>query len=268
MSTILTHLLEFAHPCRFVRYPRFGLLFVLQYIVLSVLCFSVEARSQSPESADLRAAQAVSRLEGFLDIPYREDGAVDLKGRYTRFDAQEVFFDTPGLNCSGLLVAAGRALFSRPFTLKDATWDRLGDSGPGATLGHDWDFGKDLVLNLAGGRSPTELIPAGADHLPGRGFRISDDETLAAAIASMRPGFVYLASISKPTGRRPYRVLYYHVGLFVPDEQGSVWFYHSTPKNNVHRMQVSHPRGREWFHFQFAPSQVGEKYILIYAVTL
>ena len=55
-----------------------------------------------------------------LGIPYRDDGALDDKGHFTTFAHPEEILDTPGLNCSGLVVSVCRYLFNKNWTYQAA----------------------------------------------------------------------------------------------------------------------------------------------------
>ena len=225
------------------------------------------------ESQRNRPAEIV---ETFLGTPYRADGARTSDGHWVTFAEPRKAHETAGLNCSGFVVDYSRRLLDRNVSLKEAKRDRLGDSGPGAALGEDWDFGRDLILNVTEGRT-REFILADAsgpeqkakDGLPARGFNLHDDALLDLALARMETDHLYLASISKPWHKmKPYRLIHYHVGAFIKKRSGDVWFYHTTRLSNTHGMNVSQEKGRERFHYQFAPSEWGDKFILIVGVPL
>jgi hypothetical protein len=205
-----------------------------------------------------------------LGIPYRDDGALDDRGYFTTFDRPDRLFDSPGLNCSGLVVSVSRFLFNKNWSLQDVTKDPQGNSGSGSDLGKDWDFGLDLILNLTEGRPRKILSPDGTemplDKLDGlnmRGFDLHDATAWRKVLAQMRPGHIYLGSISKPTRKNGYKVLHYHVALMLPDEKGGVWLYHATRRSNVHRMNVNTPRGLNRLMSQFRSNRSGPKNILI-----
>ncbi|MEJ2716140.1 MAG: hypothetical protein P8182_03240, partial [Deltaproteobacteria bacterium] len=86
-----------------------------------------------------------------LGIPYRDDGVLDSRGRFTTFNRPDEIYSTPGMNCSGLVLSVSRFLLNKNFTLTEASRDRQNNSGPGAAFGKDWDFGLDLILNLTDG---------------------------------------------------------------------------------------------------------------------
>ena len=139
-----------------------------------------------------------------LGIPYRDDGALDHSGHFTTFAHADRVLDTPGLNCSGLVLSVSRFLFNKNWSLEQAVRDRLGNSGPNAALGQDWDFGWDLVLNLTEGTPRRVIMPDGsnpsldnADGTTLRGLDLHDEEAWARVLPQMQPGRVYLGSISK-----------------------------------------------------------------------
>ena len=96
-------------------------------------------------------ADLAAKADQLLGIPYRPDGVRDESGRWTLFEHPEQSFATPGLNCSGLDYALMRLVAPVTTTIRQAARDRQGDSGPGASMGQDWDFGFDLILNLSEG---------------------------------------------------------------------------------------------------------------------
>jgi cell wall-associated NlpC family hydrolase len=205
-----------------------------------------------------------------LGIPYRDDGALDHQGYFTTFDRPDRLYDTPGLNCSGLVVSVSRFLFNKNWTLDEATRDRLNDSIENSSLGKDWDFGWDLVLNLTEGRGRRIIMPDGKDHpVEGangstlRGFDLSDQAAWQKVLPQMRPGRVYLASISRSARDRGYQLLHYHVVLILPDTHGGIWLYHATRRSQVHKMNINTPQGMNRFMSQFKNSRGDTKKILI-----
>ncbi len=144
-----------------------------------------------------------------LSIPYRDDGALDDNGRFTTFADPATFFESPGLNCSGLVVSVCRYIFNRNWSLAEAARDRQGNSGTNAQLGKDWDFGWDLIMNLSEGRPRRVVAPdrgvyslENADGTTLTGFDLHDEAAWAAVLSQIKPGRVYLATISKPSNRR------------------------------------------------------------------
>lgn len=224
----------------------------LLWILLAVLSLSAGcARTRIPDPHGLGKAphygsRPVDVFNYFAGIPYRGDGAVDRKGDFTLFAVPDTLYSKPGLNCSGFTVAASRYLFRRNFSLSDMTIDRLADSGPDSPYGQDWDFGYDLVLNVTEGTERKVMLPfgqsmpvQGSNGMSLRGFRLHDREAWQSVIRQMRPGRIYLFSMSKPVRFKNYRVLHYHVGLIVPDGKGHVWLCHATTKGGVNKADIS-----------------------------
>jgi hypothetical protein len=205
-----------------------------------------------------------------LGIAYRDDGTLDSQGHFTAFDRPDRFFETPGLNCSGLVVSVSRFLFDKNWTLEEVTRDRQGNSGNNAQLGKDWDFGWDLIFNLTEGKPRRIIMPEpgnytveGSDGITLRGFDLHDSAAWQKILSQMKPGRMYLGSISRPAPERGYRVLHYHVVLMLPDGKGGVWLYHATRRSHVHRMNISTPQGMSRFMSQFKGSRGNAKKILI-----
>lgn len=218
-------------------------------------------------------APALPKPADLLGIPYRPDGAIDEYGRNALFANPDKTFTTPGLNCSGFVLAAARAILNTNFTLDQVKRDRLNDSGPESPLGEDWDFGLDLILNISEGRPRRILMPDGPQPLPARidgqtlrGFALKDQDAWNKILLQMRPGHVYLASISKPAARKGYALLHYHVGLAIPGQNGRVWWYHSTPGSGVHRLDINSPNGMAAFKKQFTGPKATSKRILLLEV--
>ncbi len=205
-----------------------------------------------------------------LGIPYRDDGALDDHGIFTTFDKANRKFETPGLNCSGLVVSVARYLYNRNWSLPDVARDRQNNSGAGAALGEDWDFGYDLILNLTDGYNPKVIMPDNrpydlktADGSSLRGFDLDDSNAWRQVLSKMKPGKVYFGSISRPTNQRGYKLLHYHVVLMIPDKTGAVWLYHATRRSNVHKMNINAAQGLNRFMSQFRGARGEEKRILV-----
>jgi hypothetical protein len=211
-------------------------------------------------------------LNQFLTIPFRADGALDSQGRWVTFNQPGRALDSPGFNCSGFTVAAARLLLDRNFELGEASRDRRGDSGPGAPLGQDWDFGLDLILNLAGDY-PHRFLPEPADPeaapliplRPGRalGWGVSlHGPEFEELLARIRPGHFCLFSLSRPDGRFKAGVSYYHVGVIVAEE-GALWLYHSTLGAKTNRVNLADPEGLARFRRHFKPLANGQRRIFM-----
>ncbi len=212
---------------------------------------------------------AIAIADTHLGIPYRDDGALDDQGRFTTFGRPDHFFDSPGLNCSGLVLSVCRFIFDKNWTLTEATRDRQGNSGQGAALGKDWDFGFDLILNLSDGVERRVIMPDGravnldtADGMNLRGFRLDDRNGWTQVINQMRPGYAYFGDISKPAHQPGYKVIHYHVVIAIPDGKGAIWLYHATQRSNVHKIDINSSQGLAKFMGQFRGTRGDYKDIL------
>lgn len=257
-----------------ITYRRLSIIAIL---VVSVLAFgpvsSFSAKLYAPDylwkKGIAEKVDPVEIADTHLGIPYRDDGALDDQGRFTTFDHPDRFSDTPGLNCSGLVLSISRFLFDRNWTIDEAKKDRQNNSGTGAPLGKDWDFGFDLVLNLTEGLERRVVMPDGqtvdlqkADGMNVRGFRLDDQQAWSRVIRQMKPGYVYLGDISKPSREPGYKLMHYHVVIAIPDGKGNVWLYHATHRSNTHKINVSDAQGLSRFMSQFRGSRGENKDIL------
>ncbi|WP_027721644.1 hypothetical protein [Maridesulfovibrio zosterae] len=229
-----------------MRMRFFSLVAVL---LLIVACGCTETHIPTPQwmgKAPSFNADPGAVLSYFEGIPYRNDGAINRFGDFTLFADQERRFEKPGLNCSGFVVAASRYFFKHNYMLSNVTFDRLGDSGKDALNGQDWDFGYDLILNITEGMNRKVVLPFGetadidgSNGMTLRGFGLHDKKAWKDVIASMHPGKIYLFSMSKPVKFKNYNLLYYHVGLIVPDKKGHLWLCHATTKAGVNKVDIT-----------------------------
>lgn len=228
-------------------------------------------------AAPISAASAPDQiLPAFLGIPYRFDGAVNEFGAYSTFADQALTFPTPGLNCSGLVLAASRFVLKKNITLTQAIRDRLGDSGPQSPNGEDWDFGWDLIMNISDGFSRALLLPGGKTQDPAtatgfspRGYDIQDPATWRELPGRLQPGYLYLVSLNVDGRRKGYGLQHYHVGLIHVDSAGKAWFYQTTGKGEVsNRRDLKSPDGQASFKRAFANTGAKRKMMLVLAVSL
>jgi len=202
-------------------------------------------------------------LQELLGIPYVADGVLDERGRWTTFSDPGQALPGPGLNCSGFLVAAARRLLGFTGTPSEAGRDRLGDSGPGAVRGQDWDFGWDLVLNLSEGRPRRWLFPEGPQEAPGsgaealRGFSFQDSKAWSKVAAQIQPGRVCLADFTR---RRGGQWVHHHVALLLKEPGGRLVLYQTLPEGQVHRLVLSSEAGLARLRRMFGP---GERLLLL-----
>ena len=215
-------------------------------------------------------------LAGFIGIPFRVDGAQDLSGQWVTFNHPDEPVTTPGFNCSGFTVAAARKLLERDFELTPASRDRLNDSGPDAPYGQDWDFGLDLILNLAEDY-PHRFLPEVYDPAspafeptrPGRahGLGVSlHSPAFEEQLARIQPGNFCFFVFSRPDGRFPVGVSYYHVGVIVPDGE-NLWLYHSTAGAKTHRLNLAAPAELARLRRHFKPLENAERRVFMVEVT-
>lgn len=194
----------------------------------------------------LLAWDPAPRLAPLLGVPYVNDAVQDERGRWTTFTHPDRIQPGPGFNCSGFVLAASRRLLDYHGSLDQAARDRLGDSGPGAKLGQDWDFAWDLILNLSEGRSRRVILPESESRLEGqtglslRGFPLADAKAWKAVLPKFRERCLYLASLSRT---EKGRIQHYHAVCFVKDGQGRVWLYQTLPFGHSHRLCISDPTG-------------------------
>lgn len=206
----------------------------------------------------LQGADPVVRLQPLLGIPYLDDGVEDAQGHFVRFSAPNQPLSQPGLNCSGFLVAASRRLLGFRGSPKAAARDRGNDSGSGACLGQDWDFGLDLILNLSEGHPRRQLFPEGPRPLPAplslrdRGFPFGTPTLWDALTPRLSTRAVYLASLSWV---KAGRLTHHHVTVILKDSQGRSWFYQTLPRGRVHRLSLDTPEGRDRLHQMFGTTQ-------------
>lgn len=236
-----------------------------------------DAYGALPEiSANAAPRSFTETLNAFLSIPFREDGAQDSQGNWVTFSRPDIQLDSPGFNCSGFAVAAARALLGRDFSLSEATLDRRGDSGPESEMGQDWDFGLDLILNLAeafphrylpepNDRAAPPLLPLRPGRALGWGVDIHgpDFEELLGQIS---PGNFCFFVFSRPNGHFPAGVSYYHVGLIVP-EGSSRWLYHTTLGAKTNRIDLGSQEGLARLRRYFKPVPYGERRVFMVEVS-
>ena len=248
---------------------RRGALFLALLLAVSMAPDSLAAETSPPPGAEL-----VQALTPLLGQPFRSDGAQDEEGRWVTFNQPDQVSAAPGFNCSGFTVAVARRLLNYPFSLSEAAHDRRGDSGPGSPLGQDWDFGLDLILNLAEGRilrtlpetdlesRPFETLGSGRALGWGTDLHGQDFEDLAARI---QPGNFAFFCFSRPDRRFAAGVSYYHVGLIVP-EPPHIWLYHSTLGRASHRVDLAAPEQLARLRRHFPPPAWGERRVFMVEV--
>jgi len=254
---------------------RLQIIFLIFYLAAAVGNCPALAENTAPASAAGEGAALTRSLERFLGLPFREDGALSEAGQWVTFNNPDLVSEKPGFNCSGFTVAAARELLGFDFNLTEASRDRRGDSGPGADLGEDWDFGLDLILNLAENyphrflpepenREPPPLIPMKPRRSLGWGVSLHSPE-FEDLLAELQPGKFCFFTLSKPDGRFPAGVSYYHVGVIIP-EPPNIWLYHTTVGANTYRVNLAAAEGLARFRRHFKPIVNGERRIFMVEV--
>jgi hypothetical protein len=205
----------------------------------------------------LSAQSLPERLAPILGVPYVVDAGEDEQGRCVLFTHPDQPLPSKGYNCSGFVVAAARRLLGFQGSLTEASQDRLGDSGPKAPLGQDWDFGWDLVLNLSEGHERHWLAPEGPHPVEGdgrssRGFRVHDEAAWSALRPQLRADRVYLAVFNRV---QKGRLKHHHVGVILKDGAGQLWFYQTLPKGRSHRLSLDSPQGMARLKVMFGPGE-------------
>lgn len=241
---------------------------------------TVAARVALPQP--LSRANALERITPetlmplFLGIPYRPDGVVNDAGQYAAFNAPERVFSSPGLNCSGLVLTASRILLGSNIPVSEAVRDRLNDSGPQSPLGHDWDFGLDLILNIGDVGHGALLLPPRRQVLetprtiPGAAVWDPHAASFAADLFPLLRGdHFYLTSFSRHAGPGSPARWYYHVGLLFRDHAGAVWHYSTThASNKIIRLNLAVPQGLARFRHSFRNTKTSCKRLTIMEVPL
>lgn len=228
-----------------------------------------------PQRPQIRRAQLKTPqniMPVFLGIPYRVDGIINDDGQYATFNSPDVALTTPGLNCSGLVLAASRIMLERNIPVAEAVRDRLGDSGPGAPNGHDWDFGFDLIMNISEGLPRAFLVPGkllATSKATGK-TAPSFDPHSSGFSAELLPhiwenGF-YLVSFSRHKTPDAPAHLHYHTGVIVRDAD-AVWLYSTTSNSRkVIRHNLATPEGLERFRNSFKNTAGSYKRLTIIAL--
>jgi hypothetical protein len=199
---------------------------------------------------DLRSFIAHVR-ERLPELSFRDDGAIDDKGRYVFINTLEVQNDPPGLNCSGFAKWITDGI-RRPFTgdrlavppLKEPSGSRTSSYSEALEVQRDPFFGLDWTRNLAAAAgtavrtssfgtleeievrknsfaSVIMRTPQGSSirpypgFLPDAGFGAEGIHPLLYTLAIDEPGHIYLASINGEMGR-PRMRQHFHVAVLIP----------------------------------------------------
>ena len=217
-----------------------------------------------------------SVLNTLCGIPYRVDGASSEDGKNTLFADESASFSTPGLNCSGFVLEAGRRLFGTATTIAQAKADREGNSGPDSPHGEDWDFGWDLIRNITDTMPRTLFLPGGKGVAPdtqdgfrARGYDLHSPRTWKELKGRFRKGHVYFLSFNRETEKEGYTLMHYHVGLVVLAENGDTLMYQTTPQSKRSYVRnLSTGQGMSDFLSAFANTGKFKKYLVVLEVPL
>ena len=236
--------------------------------------------SSSQQALPATSATAERLLAPLLNIPYRADGAVTREGAYTAFANPNKRFTTPGLNCSGFVLAASRLLVNTPLTVENAGFDRWNDSGPDSPHGHDWDYGWDLIANIVEslGQTPKArfLVPKGGydnplllDGFAAKGYDLHAQGQLEAALSRMKQNHLYLISFNKSKAKAPHIPQHYHVGLIVLNEQNAPLLYQTTTqRKRSYVRNLATAQGRASFLKAFTNTKHSRKHMAIVEIPM
>ena len=258
-----------------IKYFRLWLVNHIIILIVSLLLFfsaplTLEAQDTEPQAPK----NTVEIANEFLGLPFRADGAQDEKGQWVTWQSPNNILPSPGFNCSGFTLAAARRLLHKNFTLDEAKFDRLNDSGPQAPWGQDWDFGLDLILNLGqnhhGKIYPSPTIDCASRSLEngvplGLGLNIHDKD-FTLFLQKLPKEQIYFFAISKPDYKFKGKLSYYHVGLIVPSGPNELWFYHATKNGGVNRLNILSPKGLASLQKHFPPTKRGQRRIVLVGV--
>ncbi|MDE6570759.1 MAG: hypothetical protein K2L95_00875 [Alphaproteobacteria bacterium] len=215
-------------------------------------------------------------VAGLLGIPYRADGVRAADGRYTTFMDPDQTFDTPGLNCSGLVTEIARMTLGRPITIEQIMRPRPENAHLHADNGPDWDFGWRLIMNISDGLTRRVLMPGGttldiADTVTADpiGYHINAPETWAELPARLTAGHLYLISFNTTGRKSGYQTIHYHVGAIYVDQNNTPWLYQTTGNGGAaNRRNLATAAGQESFQTAFHDTRGNKKYILVLEIDI
>ncbi len=212
----------------------------------------------------------VKLLEPLLDIDYRIDGVTNIKEEYTVFSDTSKIYKRAGLNCSGFVLAGARQLLGKSITISEAIKDTNQNSDKNSSLGEDWDFGRDLILNIAKPFNHRFLNYEDIDtnSSTSDGIRLNDHVAWSDMFKRMKKDNIYLTAFSKNVNKNGYKALYYHVGIIIKDDNSNIWLYHSTPKSGVHRVWLDFDRKMTPFKREYPENLSHDKRALILELDL
>jgi len=187
--------------------------------------------------------------DAFVGMRYVHDAVLDDKGNTVTFNRPDQVLEMSGLNCSGLVVSAARVFFNQNFKVQEVIKDYNQNSGPTAALGHDWDFGWDLLYNLSQNRKRfvfnenlNRINPEKVQVENFRGFKITDKTKWQKLFSQLKKEAVYLVVFNGLNTRKENILQYFHVGFMLKTSE-DILFYSASRENpnrgvDVHRLMV------------------------------
>lgn len=212
----------------------------------------------------------VKLLEPLLGIKYRVDGTTNAEERYTLFENEDKIYKKAGLNCSGFVLTASKQLLGKTITIKEAKKDINKNSDENSSMGKDWDFGRDLIQNIASNYNSNYLSlgEINPNSTTSDGIKSHDVKAWNYIFQHIKKENIYLAVFSKPTTLKGYKILYYHVGIIIKDNNKNIWLYHATQNDGVHKVWLDYDRAMTYFNKEFAKNSKYNKKVLILELEL
>jgi len=238
-------------------------------LVLAKSFLEKDSLIKPPELSWGEDSNPLGILNSFLGLPFRIDGVISDQGYWTTWQNPEKKLNSPGLNCSGFTISAARYILNDNFPLQTLKRDLFNNSDSQAKCGEDWDFGLDIILNLATS-SPNQfrLLPnpepastvsysINQNGRPvGWGIDLHSPE-LPEILSRFKINHLYYFVFSKPDRRFPCGLSYYHAGIILPDDNGALWLYQSTARAGVHRINLNNPKNLATLRRFFPPVKNG-----------
>lgn len=211
----------------------------------------------------------VKLLEPFLGIKYRNDGTTNINEEYTLFANTSKIYKKAGLNCSGFVLTAMKQLLGKNITIAEAKIDTNQNSGVNSPMGQDWDFGRDLIQNIAKDYSYEYISKRdiNPNSLTGDGIDIYDLKAWKFVFEKIKKNRIYLLAFSKNSTLKGYKTIYHHVGIIIKDSNRNIWLYHATQKNGVHRVWLNYDRNMRPFAKEFKKDINKNRKVLILEVS-
>lgn len=213
------------------------------------------------------------QINSLLGAKYRKDGVTNRFGLYTLFEKQELFFKDPGFNCSGFVLTMSRILLNNSINIDEARKDLNENSSSGSEFGQDWDFGRDLIMNITSPYGFNIILPNSESSnsfdinaFKSLGFSLHDLENWKNIFPQIKNDKVYFVAFSRKAIASGYKYLYYHVAIIVKDSADAIWLYHATPGEGAHRIFMNSKQGMKKFQEEFKEKKGFPKKLLIIEV--